>query len=150
LLLSKYYSPVGSRPKAYIRFAHFSRSRKSSLAVPLLQHVRAILQHLLVTSDEEGIMQALVSKAIQISALSASDLTIDRSIETASLAVLEEALKKLPVQGFLNTAVEALKSETETVSIQAVCLVETYLITTLLPLNRLLLEACNLSLRGSL
>ncbi|KAJ9127600.1 hypothetical protein QFC24_001010 [Naganishia onofrii] len=60
-------------------------------------------------------MQALVSKAIQISALSASDLTIDRSIETASLAVVEEALKKLPVQGFLNTAVEALKSETETI-----------------------------------
>ncbi|KAJ9119655.1 hypothetical protein QFC22_003365 [Naganishia vaughanmartiniae] len=101
--------------KAYIGCIPSSRSRTSSLAVPLLQHVKTILQHLIVTSEEESIMQALVSKAIEISALSASDLTIDRSVEAASLAVLEEALKKLPVQGFLNTAVDALKSETRTI-----------------------------------
>ncbi|KAJ9106770.1 hypothetical protein QFC19_003083 [Naganishia cerealis] len=91
------------------------RNRSSALTIPLLQHVRTVLQHLIVTPEEEGIMQSLVSRAIQISALSAADLTIDRSVEAVSLAVLEEALKKLPVQGFLATAIEALKSQTQTI-----------------------------------
>lgn len=61
-------------------------------------------------------MQLLVSKAIRLSAIAGSDLTMDRSIESASLAVLEEALKKLPVQGFLDTVIEAMKSDSLAVS----------------------------------
>lgn len=89
---------------------------RSSLVGPLLHHVQAILRDLTVTADDQEMMQTLVSKAIRISAIAGSDLTLDRSIEAASLAVLEEALKKLPVQGFLDTATEAMKSDSLPVS----------------------------------
>ena len=61
-------------------------------------------------------MQSIVAKTIKISAIAGSDLTIDRSIESISLTVLEEALKKLPVQGFLDTVTDAMKSDSITVS----------------------------------
>lgn len=94
-----------------------SASRSSSLVAPLLQHVQSILRDLSVTADHQEVMQSIVTEAIQISAIAGSDLTIDRSVETASLTLLEESLKKLPVQGFLDTAIEAMRSDLLTVSI---------------------------------
>lgn len=89
---------------------------RSTLVGPLLQHVQTIIRDATVTAEDQDMMRALVSKAIRLSAVAGSDLTLDRSIEMASLAVLEEALKKLPVQGFLDTVTEAMKSDSLPVS----------------------------------
>ena len=93
-----------------------SAGRSVTVVAPLLNHVQTILRDLAVSADDQEVMQSIVSKAIQISAIAGSDLTIDRSVESVSLTVLEEALKKLPVQGFLDTAIGAMKSDSITVS----------------------------------
>jgi hypothetical protein len=104
---------------AVLNYSRISASRSSNLVAPLLQHVQSILRDLSVTADNQEIMQSIVTEAIQISAIAGSDLTIDRSVESVSLTVLEESLKKLPVQGFLDTAIEAMKSDLLTVSIRS-------------------------------
>jgi hypothetical protein len=91
-------------------------------------------------------MQSIVTEAIQISAIAGSDLTIDRSVESASLAVLEESLKKLPVQGFLDTAIEAMKSDLLTVRIASKLFAQSALTEDLLRRSRL--EGYNWSSRG--
>lgn len=109
-----YPAEIGLASKKLTLWSH--SVARPSLVGPLLHHVQTILRDLTVTADDQEMMQTLVSKAIRISAIAGSDLTMDRSIEAASLAVLEEALKKLPVQGFLDTATEAMKSDSLPVS----------------------------------